>query len=75
MIITVNDSEPRFIGMRTGSESLRKSNFEKLISKENFSYKILLLPIGHFAEFLHFVGYPIFITKFIYKEVVYVFDN
>mgnify|MGYP000020654897 FL=1 len=36
MIITVNDSESRFIGMRTGSESLRKSNFEKLISKENF---------------------------------------
>ena len=73
MIITVNDSESRFIGMRTGSESLRKSNFEKLISKEN--YNILLLPIGHFAEFLHFVGYPTFITKFIYKEVVYVFDN
>lgn len=36
MIITVNDSEFRFIEMRTGSESLRKSNFEKLISKENF---------------------------------------
>lgn len=36
MIITVNDSEPCFIGMRTGSESLRKSNFEKLISKGNF---------------------------------------
>lgn len=36
MSITVNDSESRFIGMRTGSESLLKSNFEKLISKENF---------------------------------------
>ena len=36
MIITVNDSESRFIGMRAGFESLRKSNFEKLISKENF---------------------------------------
>ena len=107
MIITVYDSESRFIGMRTGSESLRKSNFEKLISiaedvgvaasrgvvKHEISspderkyltpptrcdivgYAIYLLPIGHFAEFLHFVGYPIFITKFIYKEVVYVFDN
>lgn len=36
MIFTVNDSESCSIGMRTGSESLRKSNFEKLISKENF---------------------------------------
>jgi len=36
MIITVNDSESHTIRMRTGSESLRKSNFEKLISKENF---------------------------------------
>ena len=36
MIITVNDSESHTIGMRTGPESLRKSNFEKLISKENF---------------------------------------
>ena len=36
MSITVNDSESHSIGMRTGSESLRKSNFEKLIFKENF---------------------------------------
>lgn len=36
MSITVSDSESSSIGMRTGSESLRKSNFEKLISKENF---------------------------------------
>ena len=36
MIITVNDSVSRSIGRRTGSESLRRSNFKKLISKENF---------------------------------------
>ena len=36
MSITVNDSESRSIGIRTGSESLRRSNSEKLISKENF---------------------------------------
>lgn len=35
MIITVNDSEFRSIGMSTDSESLRRSNSEKLISKEN----------------------------------------